>query len=219
MDYRAFKLQAAQVADWRLQTFELYAQVRSIAEADPAAAHAHWARARNKMFGEHPASALSAQAKAGFDELPVGGYDPDYRFQLEIHDQGAGELRTVRTGTDGEVQFERLGTVAAPGLGSLALWRHSGYGGGIFLPFRDDSCGLLGGSYGAGRYLLDTIKGAHLGAYGSTWLVDFNFAYNPSCAYDETWACPLPGPESRLSALVPVGELYAPALNSNQASD
>ncbi len=206
------ELNAAQVADWRMQTFELYAAVRSIAETDPAAAHRHWVRQRNELFRSHPASALSAQAKAAFTGLPVGGYDPDYRFQLEVLEHGAGESRTVQTGTDGEVHFERLGTVAAEGLGTLGLWRHCGYGGGVFLPFRDDSSGLLGGSYGAGRYLLDTIKGAHLGAAGSTWVIDFNFAYNPSCAYNETWACPLPGPENRLTSLIPVGELYAPEL-------
>lgn len=209
----------AQVADWRLQNFELYAQLRSIADDDPAAAHAYWVRRRNELFRDHPASALSAAAKATFTGLPVGGYDPDYRFQLEILGHGAGQTRAVQTGTDGEVKFVRLGTVHAEGLGSLAIWRHNGYGGGIFLPFRDDSSGLLGGSYGAGRYLLDTIKGAHLGSPGTRWVVDFNFAYNPSCAFDEAWACPLPGPENRLSAVVPVGELYAPELASDLSQE
>lgn len=213
------ELRAAQVADWRVQTFELYAQLRSIAADDPAAAHAYWLGRRNELFREHPASALSPTAKTAFIGLPVGSYDPEYRLQLEIHDHGIGEIRVVPTGTDGEVQFERLGTVYAAGLGSLAIWRHRGYGGGVFLPFRDDSSGLLGGSYGGGRYLLDTIKGAHLGCYGTRWVVDFNFAYNPSCAYDEAWACPLPGPENRLSAVLPVGELYSPGLQSEHVID
>lgn len=211
-------LLAAQIADWRLQTFELYAQVRDMAQEDPATAHAHWLQRRNEMFAQHPASALSVAAKSRFSALPVGSYDPDYRFAVVLNQVGVGEQLSVQTGTDGEVHYERLGTAELAGLGSLAVWRHGGYGGGIFLPFRDDSSGLLGGSYGGGRYLLDTIKGAHLGSFERSWIIDFNFAYNPSCAYDETWACPLPWPANRLSALVPVGELYSPELSVSAPS-
>jgi uncharacterized protein (DUF1684 family) len=120
----------------------------------------------------------------------------------------------VDTGTDGVVSFVRLGTFDIPGVGALAAWKLQGYGGGIFLPFRDGSSGKPGGSYGAGRYLLDTIKGAHLGGQDGSLVLDFNFAYNPSCAYDEAWACPLPGPDNRLEKDIPVGELYAPELGA-----
>lgn len=116
----------------------------------------------------------------------------------------------VATGTDGVVPFRRLGTLTLPGLGRLALWKLASYGGGLFLPLRDGTAGRPGGTYGGGRYVLDTVKGAHLGE-GRTpgsLVVDLNFAYNPSCAYDEAWACPLPGPDNRLTDDVPVGELY-----------
>jgi uncharacterized protein len=201
-------LTAAEVADWRIATYELYGQVRQLATADPQRAHRHWQQARNELFGSHPASALNADRKASFTGLPVAEYDPSYRFVLPLAPAGAGQQRQVSTGTDGVVSFTRLGSFLVPELGTLAAWQLHGYGGGIFLPFRDTTAGKAGGSYGAGRYLLDTIKGAHLGLQGQEFVLDFNFAYNPSCAYDEAWACPLPGPDNRLSSDIPVGELY-----------
>ncbi|MDH5246403.1 MAG: DUF1684 domain-containing protein, partial [Betaproteobacteria bacterium] len=73
-----------------------------------------------------------------------------------------------------------------------------------WLPFSD----ATGGSetYGGGRYLYDTIKGADLGIDGSAIVLDFNFAYNPSCAYDARWSCPLSPSENRLPYAVPAGE-------------
>jgi uncharacterized protein (DUF1684 family) len=81
------------------------------------------------------------------------------------------------------------------------------YGGGVFLPLHDAGCGKPGGGYGGGRYLLDTVKGADLGGDGDHLVVDLNFAYAPSCAYDPAWACPLAPPGNRVDADVPVGEL------------
>lgn len=164
------------------------------------------------MFATHPASALTPEAKASFAGLRTADYDPIYRFQVPLTKEGAGREMTVETGTDGVVRFVRLGTFDLPEMGQLAVWKLMGYGGGIFVPFRDATAGRPGGSYGAGRYLLDTIKGAFHGVRGSgpdaPFVLDFNFAYNPSCAYNEAWACPLAGPENRLAVDIPVGELY-----------
>ena len=202
---------AADTADWRLRTFALYSQVRATAEHDGASvAHELWVRERDAMFASHPASALDPEKKAVFTGLSMAPYDPAWRFSCEIDSEGAGQEMAVATGTDGTVSFVRLGTFDIPDVGKLAAWRHSGYGGGIFLPFRDATSGADGGSYGAGRYLLDTIKGAHLGVEGELFTLDSNFAFNPSCAYDPAWACPLPGPDNRLSVPVPVGEMYLP---------
>jgi uncharacterized protein (DUF1684 family) len=202
---------ALATADWRRRVFGLYDDVRERAASDsPEAAHALWGRGRDELFRTHPASALGEHAKASFPGLAVASYDPAYRFEALLDDDGAGEEMDVATGTDGVVPFRRLGTLVLSGLGTLALWRLGSYGGGLFLPLRDGTAGRAGGTYGGGRYVLDTIKGAHLGegrAPGSL-VVDLNFAYNPSCAYDEQWACPLPGPGNRLVADVPVGELY-----------
>ena len=79
-----------------------------------------------------------------------------------------------------------------------------GYGGGLWLPFSDATSGAE--TYGGGRYLYDTIKGADLGISGADIVLDFNFAYNPSCAYDERWSCPLSPPENRLPFAVKAGE-------------
>ena len=73
--------------------------------------------------------------------------------------------------------------------------------------------GRKDGTYGGGRYLLDTIKGADLGqgAQPESLIIDFNFAYNPSCAYDPEWACPLAQAGNTVPVEIPVGELYSGA--------
>jgi uncharacterized protein (DUF1684 family) len=118
----------------------------------------------------------------------------------------------VETGTDGVVPFELLGTVRIPLAGTLDVWRLASYGGGLFVPVKDALAGRQGGTYGGGRYLLDTIKGADLGLSAedgeASLVLDFNFAYNPSCAYDPAWACPLAQPGNTLPVPIPVGERY-----------
>lgn len=202
---------ALATADWRQRVFGLYSAVRERAVSEsPEASHSLWRAGRDELFRDHPASALRGDARASFAGLAIAPYDPAFRFEAVLDDDGAGEVMDVETGTDGVVPFRRLGTLLLPGLGQLALWKLGSYGGGLFLPLRDGTAGRTGGTYGGGRYVLDTIKGAHLGegrAVGSL-VVDLNFAYNPSCAYDEEWACPLPGPDNRLVDDVPVGELY-----------
>lgn len=203
------EMSAIDVADWRLRTFALYDAVRRIAADSPAEAHSYWRHQRDLMFATHRASPLTAEGKASFSGLRTADYDPIYRFHVPLTKEGAGREMSVETGTDGTVNFVRLGTFDLPELGQLAVWKLRGYGGGIFLPFRDATAGRPGGTYGAGRYLLDTIKGAFHGVgQDGKFVLDFNFAYNPSCAYNEAWACPLPGPANRLAVEIPAGELY-----------
>ncbi len=71
--------------------------------------------------------------------------------------------------------------------------------------------GIHGGTYGGGRYLLDTVKGADLGSTFDRLVLDFNFAYNPSCAYDPAWACPLAPAGNVVDVEIPVGERYSGA--------
>ena len=192
---------ALAVADWRRAVHELYAAVRT--ETDPRRAHALWVDGRTRLFDTHPAS-----ARQGRQALRHAPYDAGFRFEVEIQ---AAEPRewAPPTGTDGEVPFTRIGRVELPGLGALDLWWLRTYGNGLFLPFRDATAGTL--TYGAGRYLLDTVKGADLGHRGDHWVVDLNFGYNPSCAYDADWACPLAPAGNRLEAEVAVGELIPAA--------
>ena len=187
--------------------FSLYSEVR--AAADPAAAHARWRAVRDALFATHPASPLTAGQHETFTGLPVPDYDPDWRFVLKVQEAEPLQVE-VTSGTDGVVPFERLGVVELPDVGTLDVWRLTSYAGGIFLPVKDGSAGRPGGTYGGGRYLLDTVKGADLGTGDGSLVLDFNFAYNPSCAYDPAWACPLAQPGSTVRVEIPVGERSHP---------
>ena len=199
---------ALEVADWRRRVFSLYERVREA--TDPFAAHDLWRRERDELFAEHPSTPLLPQDRAEFTGLPVTAYDPAWRFEVELT---AVETRRmeVETGTDGIVPFELIGIAEVPGVGPLDVWRLASYGGGIFLPVKDALAGVPGGTYGGGRYLLDTVKGADLGpgAAPESLVLDFNFAYNPSCAYDPMWACPLAQPGNTVAVEIPVGERYS----------
>ena len=204
---------ALHVADWRMQTFGLYARVRELSEREPAEAHALWRSERDRMFATHPATPLLANDRAGFSGLNVREYDPQWRFECVVMPAAEAMRRAVETGTDGIVPFDLLGHIELPEIGALELWRLASYGGGLFLPVRDGLAGTEGGTYGGGRYLLDTVKGAHLGEGrgANTVIVDFNFAYQPSCAYDPEWACPLAQAGNTLATPIPVGEFYQSA--------
>jgi uncharacterized protein (DUF1684 family) len=219
---------ALQVADWRRRVFSIYRSVRD--SDDVVAAHTQWRLARDELFAKHPSSPLLPEDFATFAGLPITEYDPAWRFELEVEpadDDEVDETGTavpkrmdVETGTDGTVPFERIGVVRVPEVGTLDVWRLRSYGGGLFVPIKDALAGKPGGTYGGGRYLLDTIKGADLGPgvrsgadeFGvptaGTLVLDFNFAYNPSCAYDPAWACPLAQPGNTVPVEIPVGERY-----------
>jgi len=187
------------VVDWRLRVAQIYADVR--ASSSPADAHREWIAARDELFATHPASPILDRDT--FTGLDVAPYDPAFRFVVPIEPVESRRM-DVPTGTDGVVPFERVGVVTLPGLGSLAVWALRSYGGGLFVPVKDALAGH--GTYGGGRYLLDTIKGAHLGSSDDGIVVDLNFAYNPSCAYDPAWACPLATADNTLAVELPVGE-------------
>ena len=196
---------ALDVADWRRRVFALYAEVRD--SRDLPAAHDLWRRTRDELFAEHPSSPLLPEDRADFTGLPTRPYEPGWRFELPLLAAPDAQL-DVETGTDGIVPFERIGLVDVPGVGTLDVWRLTSYGGGIFVPVKDALSGKHGGTYGGGRYLLDTIKGADLGRGGADLVLDFNFAYNPSCAYDPAWACPLAPAGNTVLVDIPVGERY-----------
>jgi uncharacterized protein (DUF1684 family) len=184
----------------------MYADVRNA--TDLPTAHDQWRRSRDELFATHPSTPLLPENRADFTGLPVEPYDPDWRFELGIDPTEARHM-DVETGTDGVVPFDLLGVVNVPGVGPLDVWKLASYGGGIFVPVKDALHGKHGGTYGGGRYLIDTIKGADLGTTPDSLILDFNFAYNPSCAYDPAWACPLAQPGNTTTVEIPVGERYS----------
>ncbi len=190
---------------WRRRTAALYAAAR--AAGDPEAGWRTWRDGRDELFAGHPDSPLSTEARHGFAGLPFAPYDPALRFE-PLLEPAEPERREVATASDGVVPFERIGRVRLGNLGTLDVWWLDSYGGGVFLPLRDGSAGA--GTYGGGRYLLDTVKGADLGGGEGRLVVDLNFAYHPSCAYDPRWSCPLAPEGNRLTAPVAAGEQLPP---------
>jgi uncharacterized protein len=200
------------VLDWRRRVSELYADVRR--SKDPRAAWEHWRAARDALFASHPATPLPAAARAGFGGLGMFDYDPAARLEAEV--SAATPEIVGLAGGDGAIYVSTRFAVARFELAGqpLALDVHwlDGYAGGVFLSFTDQTSGQS--TYGGGRYLLDTIKGADLGGSAGRLTLDFNFAYNPSCSYDAAWSCPLPPATNRLACPVEAGELAPTAAAS-----
>ncbi|MGI8626698.1 MAG: DUF1684 domain-containing protein [Geodermatophilaceae bacterium] len=200
------------VLGWRRAVAELYGRVRACEQ--PEQGFDLWRQGRDKLFAEHPESPLEAPARIGFTGLPYAPYDPAYRFSARLQPVAEPARLVIATQGDEVLTMDRIGRIQLGDLGSLDVWWLAQYGGGLFLPMRDATAGR--GAYGAGRYLLDTVKGADLGAGGrspatpadATMVVDLNFAYHPSCAYSPRWVCPLAQAGNRLEVDVPVGEQY-----------
>ena len=199
--------------------------VRAEAAADPERAWRTWRDAREELFRKHPQSPVPPGERRAFTARHWP-YDPRYRIEAVVQppaqDRGptlspaepmlGGLTLSLPVSTGGEEDFTRIGSVevALPGgTRSLGLYWMAGYAGGLFLPFRDATNGRE--TYGAGRYLLDAAKSADLGSGSApgSLVLDFNFAYHPSCAFDPQWSCPLAPPENRLDTRIEAGERLA----------
>jgi uncharacterized protein len=187
-----------ELADWRARVAALY-----LSDVDIIG----WRAGRDELFAHHP------QSPASPDEFQALAYfDPSPSFVTELELEPAqGSIEIDTGGPDGVVTYQRVGIAPTP-WGPLTLWWIEAYGGGLFLPFRDGTSGQS--TYGGGRYLTDTVKGTH--GRGVVWLgddrvgLDFNYAYNPSCAFNSLWACPLAPRENWLSEPIMAGELAYP---------
>lgn len=208
------------LADWRRRVADLYSEVRRLAQADPEEAWRLWRAVRELLYRRHPLSPVPADGRAAFTARHFP-YDQALRFEVPVQPDAYGRSHTVGGPSNSVVlpnsgqemlAFERVGRVELSiggEAGRLSLFWITGYAGGLFLPFRDATNGAE--TYGAGRYLLDTAKGADLGggSASGTIVLDFNFAFHPSCAFDPRWSCPLAPPENRLEMPIRVGERMA----------
>jgi len=193
--------------DWRRRVGDLYAEVR--ATPDKRAAWTRWRETRSRLCREHPQSPIPAATRQGYSGPHLYDYRPAWTLTASIEAIEARGLEIATSGVEPMV-FDRLGLAHLEQSGvafSLELYWLRGYGGGLFVPFADATSGYE--TYGAGRYLFDTAKGADLGQQDSLLVMDFNFAYQPSCAYDPGWTCPLAPPFNRLSVPVRLGERVA----------
>jgi uncharacterized protein (DUF1684 family) len=192
--------------DWKRRVFGLYAAVR---ELSPESGWELWRETRDELFRSHSQSPLPPEQRDSFRGLDYWPYDPEARVLAELEDVEAPDQPVETSGTEpilfrpvARARFELRGEPLTLEVAWLAA-----YGGGAFLCFRDATSGR--GSYGGGRYLLDTVKGADLGEKDGRLVLDFNFAYNPSCSYEPSWVCPLAPPANRLAVAVEAGEQHA----------
>jgi uncharacterized protein (DUF1684 family) len=180
--------------DWRRSTAALYADVRATHDDDPDGALERFRTGRAALFASHPESPTEDR------RTPI--YWPrraDLRFTAPVDT----DVEPERYATE-EATFTRIGALHLP-IGDLDVYWLEGYGGGLFLPFKDATNGTS--TYGGGRYLLDTTKGADLGGAGTDALVvDFNYAYHPSCFYSPRWTCPLAPPRNTIDIEIEAGE-------------
>ncbi|MEX1125203.1 MAG: DUF1684 domain-containing protein [Acidimicrobiia bacterium] len=188
--------------DYRRRVHDIYRRVREGGDGEET--WDVWRQARDRLFAEHPQSPIEDRSR--FEGLDYFAYNSDWRT-LARFEPVENEPAVIGASDEGTARFVKTGTLDFEVKGSQAsldvLWLDA-YGGGVFLPFRDATNG--DSTYGGGRYLLDTVKGADLGHVGDEVVLDFNYAYHPSCVHSPRWSCPLAPPANRLDFAVSAGE-------------
>jgi uncharacterized protein (DUF1684 family) len=204
LEEKAFELSdALDLLDWKRRIFRLYEAVRAASE--PAAAWEHWREVRERLYRTHPQSPLVPRDRPAY-RSSYFVYDPAFRVVAELAN-GAATPSLIPRSTGGTFAFSRIGVARFVLCGSeheIEVHWNEGYGGGILVAVADETSGKE--TYGGGRYVLDTVKGADLGNEGGRLMLDFNFAFSPSCAFDQRWACPLAPPANRLPIRLEAGE-------------
>ena len=162
---------------------------------------------KDDFFREHPNSPLTPDQRASFTGLDYFAEDPSLLVHARLETDGVDtdEAVEMQTTTGGVQTYRRAGSVGFEVDGEPA--RVTLYASpdmhGLFLPFRDRTSGTE--TYGAGRYLEVEPPGPD-----GTVEIDFNLAYNPSCAYNPMWACPIPPGENWLTVPIRAGERSFP---------
>jgi uncharacterized protein len=203
-------LYAIDLIAWRQKVAAMYEQVRALHERDPRGAWELFQRERNRLYKDHPCSALAPKQRAGFEGFRYFDYDPAFCVEGEI-DPSVEEMTFVAQISEGALTHRKIATARFWLAGSewaLDMFWLDIYGGGLWIPVGDRTNGVS--SYGGGRYLFDTAKGANLGisADGANIRLDFNFLYPPSCALNPAWICPLCPPQNRLALPIEAGEMH-----------
>jgi uncharacterized protein (DUF1684 family) len=156
-------------------------------------------REKDEFFRANPASPLTPAQRQAFAGLRYFAPNPALRLTLEVEEFPEKNVVQMQT-TTGDVQtYERFGRIriAVDGQEAALTLYHNEYG--FFLPFVDSLAGEE--TYGAGRYLEPEPLP------DGRFLVDFNLAYNPYCAYNEHWSCPITPAENRLKVPIRAGEM------------
>jgi uncharacterized protein (DUF1684 family) len=199
-----------ELVDWRRRVGHLY-RVRG------ADSIAEFRRRRNELLRNHPQSPIPTEDRENFAGIRYFPADPAYRITTRLEPPDSEDEIVIETGgPDGDIRYRRGGLLRfslADQECRLTVFSLIGYGGGLFLPFRDATSGHQ--TYGGGRYLFDTVKSHYPTPSPSPdpipsaerFTFDFNYAYNPSCAYDPRWACPLAPRENWLDVAIEAGEM------------
>lgn len=153
-------------------------------------------------FREGPQSPLDEVQKRSFTGLEYFPENPALRFELLLERYAKPETLILATSTGDEREYLRVGEIQFDVLGTMCSLDVLEDDYGFFIPFVDATAPAE--TYGGGRYLEPTeIRSDIL-------YVDFNLAYNPYCAYNHKWSCPLPPASNRLSVRIEAGEKNFP---------
>jgi uncharacterized protein (DUF1684 family) len=161
--------------------------------------------AKDEYFRTDPHSPIPPDERDAFDGLAYYPIDRSYRFELDLSEYDDKEPVTVGTSSGGEQEYLRWGAFRFEIDGdeiTLDAYKSDPDDDRLWVPFRDATSGEE--TYGAGRYL-DLEADTHLTDDG-TWILDFNEAYNPTCAYSDRYECPLPPTENWLDVPIEAGE-------------
>ena len=160
---------------------------------------------KDTFFALHPQSPIPVEARSHFEGLAYFPPDPGYRFEFPLHEHKDTEVITVEDTAGNMREMVRWGEFRFTVGGKqckLQAYRMDVSEERLFIPFRDTTSGQE--TYGAGRYL--DLEGDQYFAGEGKWLLDFNRAYNPWCAYSQDYVCPFVPPENWLEVPIRAGE-------------
>ena len=194
------------LVDWRRRVGDVY-------RSNGPDALAQFRRGRDELLRSHPQSPIDPEERNSFQGLRYFPPDPAYRVSARVEAGDGAELVIDTGGDDGAIRYRRAGQLVFELAGvpcRLTVLSLVQYAGGLFVPFKDTTS--RNETYGGGRYLFDTAKNTdalvlEITPGSSEVVIDFNYAYNASCAYSPLWACPLAPPENFLKVPVRAGEM------------